>query len=76
MGNSEHDEEEHAEGPDVAGGVVSLLAEDLRGHEVCRVAGRGQEAVLGPELLGEAEVADAQRVRVARLVGVKDVGWL
>ena len=72
----EHDEEEDPEAPDVAGGVVALPLEHLGRDKVGGVAGRHEEAVLGAELLGEAEVADAEGVGIAAVVGVEDVGRL
>ena len=49
---------------------------DLWCDEVCGVAGGHEEPVLCAELLGEAEVDDAERVGVAAGVAVQDVGRL
>ena len=49
---------------------------DLWCDEVGGVAGRHEEPVLRAELLGEAEVDDAERVGVAAGVAVQDVGRL
>ena len=49
---------------------------DLWCDEVCGVAWRHEEPVLCAELLGEAEVDDAERVGVAAGVAVQDVGRL
>lgn len=48
----------------------------LRRHEVGRVAGRHEEPVLGPQLLGEAKVTDAQALGIPRLIYVEDVAGL
>ena len=70
----QHYEEQYSQAPDVACCVVSLPLEHLRSHEVGRVARGHEKAVLGPQLLGEAKVADPDAAGVARGVGVKDVG--
>ena len=49
---------------------------DLWCDEVGGVAGRHEEPVLCAELLGEAEVDDAERVGVPAGVAVQDVGRL
>ena len=72
----QHGVEQHAETPDVAGGVVALLLQHLGRHEVGRVAGRHEQAVLGAQLLGEAEVADAKAFRNVIRVAVQNVGRL
>ena len=72
----QHDEEKNAERPCVAGGVVALALEDLGRSVVSRVAGCHEEAVGVAELLGKAEVDDAQRVVAVRVVHVEDVGGL
>ena len=48
----------------------------LWSDKVRRVAGRHQQAVVRPHLLREAEVADAQALGRAAVVGVEDVGRL
>lgn len=45
-------------------------------YEVSRVARGHQQAVVGAQLLSEAEVADPDRFRISRLVDVEDVAGL
>ena len=52
------------------------ITTDLWGDEVGGVAWRHEEPVLRAELLGEAEVDDAERVGVAASVAVQNVGRL
>lgn len=49
---------------------------NLRSHKVGGVARCHQQAILGPQLLGEAEVADPDGLGVAALVHVEDVAGL
>ena len=56
---------QNSETPDVAGSVVALLLQNLWRDVHGGVAGRRQKPVLGPELFGEAEVADPNGVRVS-----------
>lgn len=48
----------------------------LRRYEVCSVTRCEQEAVIPPQLLGEAEVADSDGVGVPRIVHVQNVTGL
>lgn len=48
----------------------------LRSHEVSRVAGSQQQTVVSAQLLGEAEVTDADGVGVSWIVHVEDVAGL
>ena len=72
----EHGVEKDSEAPDVASGVVALLLQDFRSHEVGRIARRHQKTVLGAKLLGETKVADAKAFGNVIRVAVEDVGRL
>ncbi len=45
----------------------------LRSHVVGRVAGRHQHPVVRAQLFRESEIADANRLRIPRVVRVQDV---
>ncbi|KAE8743638.1 hypothetical protein FOCC_FOCC010783 [Frankliniella occidentalis] len=70
---SQEDEEDDAQRPNVAGLVVALALEHFGCHEVGRVAGCHEQAIFGPELLGEAKVDDPQRFGGHALRFVQDV---
>lgn len=50
-----------------------LQGTHFRGHKICGVARGHEKAILCSQLLGEAEVADANVFRVSRLIHVEDV---
>jgi len=43
----EHDVQQDTEAPHVTRSIVALPLEDLGSHEVCRVARRRQESIIG-----------------------------
>ena len=55
--------------------VSHLFLENLGSDVVSRVARSHQHPVVRPELLGEPEVTDADRVRVTGVISVQNVGW-
>lgn len=48
----------------------------LRSDEVCRVTRCHEEAIVRPQLLRKAEVADVQALRRSIRIGVQQVGRL
>ena len=53
---------------------LRAISTDLGGHEVGRVAGGHQKAVVCPQLLSEAKVTNSQAVWGTRVVCIQDIG--
>ncbi len=45
-------------------------------YKVGSIAGRHEEAIVCPELLGKTEITDAQRFWISRLINIKNITWL
>lgn len=58
---------------------LSLLWEKnthLGCYKVGSIAGRHEEAIVCPELLGKTEITDAQRFWISRLINIQNITWL
>ena len=71
-----HGVENNAEGPDIAGGVITLPGKNFRGHEVGSIERGHQKTVLCSKLLGKAKITNTQRFGGRRFRGVHDIGRL
>lgn len=45
-------------------------------YKVGSIAGRHEEAIVCPELLGKTEITDAQRFWISRLINIQNITWL
>ena len=70
----EHRVQQHAKAPHIAGGIITLLLEDLWCHKVGGVAWRHEQAIFRTQLFRKSKVADAKAGWRPGGVCVEDVG--